>query len=94
MSRNREGAIIGQLVFDGRDIDILEGDTLGASLMRAGVLMTRRSRSGEPRGLYCAIGVCHDCLVSLDGVRNVRACMTIARPGAKVHAGGTRDESG
>ena len=93
MNPKRECKLIGQLVFDGQEIDILEGDTLGSCLMRAGVPMIRRSRSGEPRGLYCAIGVCNDCLVSLDGVRNVRACVTIARPGARVQSGRTHGES-
>jgi aerobic-type carbon monoxide dehydrogenase small subunit (CoxS/CutS family) len=76
--------IIGQVVVDDQQVDILEGDTLGSCLMRAEVLAMRRSRSGQLRGLYCAIGVCHDCLVTVDGVPNVRACMTLALPKAKV----------
>jgi predicted molibdopterin-dependent oxidoreductase YjgC len=80
----RSENVVGRIVVDGREVVVLEGDTLGACLMRAGVLIHRRSRSGEPRGLYCAIGVCNDCLVSVDGTPNVRACVTKARPGARV----------
>jgi hypothetical protein len=70
--------------FDGDEIPIRRTDTIAAALMRAGRLTMRTSRSGEPRGLYCAIGVCNDCLVDLDGVPNVRACITPARPDSTV----------
>ena len=83
----RSANVIGTIVVDDREAVVLEGDTLGACLMRAGVLVHRRSRSGEPRGLYCAIGVCNDCLVSVDNTPNVRACVTGARPGARVRTG-------
>jgi hypothetical protein len=79
---------IGALVADGLEVPILEGDTVGACLVRAGRLTFRRSRSGDPRGLYCAIGVCNECLVTLDGTLNVRACITPARPGARVQTEG------
>lgn len=78
---------LGKVIVDGQEIDILEGDTLGACMMRAGVLATRRSQSGQWRGLYCAIGVCNECLVSVDGIGNLRACMTVAEPGARVATG-------
>jgi len=78
---------LGKVIVDGQEIDILPGDTLGACMMRAGVLATRRSRSGQLRGLYCAIGVCNECLVSVDGIDNFRACMTVAEPGARVDTG-------
>jgi hypothetical protein len=56
-------------------------------LLRAGLRAFRRSRSGEPRGLYCAIGVCNECLVMLEDAINVRACVTPARPGARIRLG-------
>ncbi len=76
--------IIGAVIFDGYVVNVYEGDTLGACLMRAGVLTIRRSISGEPRGMFCGIGVCNECLVTVDGVRNVRACVNKARPGAVI----------
>ena len=78
---------LGKIIVDGQEIDILQGDTLGACMMRAGVLAMRRSRSGQLRGLYCAIGVCNECLISVDGIDNVRACMTAAEPGSRVDTG-------
>ena len=65
-------------------IEIIEGDTIGSCLMRAGVVTLRKSFTGEPRGLYCVIGICSDCIVSVNGVHNVCACVTKAEPGAVV----------
>ena len=76
--------VIGKLIVDDEQIDIFEGDTLGSCLMRANILAMRRSHCGQLRGMYCAIGVCNDCLVNVDGIPNVRACMTTAQPGAKI----------
>jgi len=81
--------VIGTFVFDDHEVAIQKGDTIGACLMRAGMLTIRHSNSGEPRGIYCAIGVCNECLVTVDGVRNVRACVTNARPGAVVQTTGS-----
>jgi predicted molibdopterin-dependent oxidoreductase YjgC len=78
---------LGTITVNGRKLDIFHGDTLGACMMRGSVLTTRRSRTGQLRGLYCAIGVCNDCLVSVNGVGNVRACITAAEPGARVDTG-------
>jgi predicted molibdopterin-dependent oxidoreductase YjgC len=78
------GDAIETLVFDDHEVAIQNGDTIGACLMRAGILTIRHSKFGEPRGMYCAIGVCNECLVTVDGVHNVRACVTKARPGAVV----------
>lgn len=80
-------APIGSLLVDGRSLEVRPGDTLAACLLRAGVLALRPSLTGQPRGLYCGMGVCNDCLLTVDGVRNVRACVTLARPGSQVLTG-------
>jgi predicted molibdopterin-dependent oxidoreductase YjgC len=41
----------------------------------------RTRRRAEPRGLSCGIGVCFDCLVTVNGVPGVRACLAEARDG-------------
>jgi len=81
------GEPIGRLSVDGESIPIFAGDTLGACLLRAGRLATRRSRLGQPRGLYCGIGICNECLLTVDGRPNMRACVTPASPGAIVETG-------
>ena len=85
--RDRAPAAIGTVTVDGETVAIQPGDTLGACLLRSGRLATRRSRQGQPRGLYCGIGVCNDCLLTVDGRPNVRACITPALPGATVDTG-------
>ncbi|RSS79690.1 (2Fe-2S)-binding protein [Streptomyces sp. WAC06614] len=73
------------LTFDGREIPVLAGQTVAAALWGAGVLAWRTTREGgAPRGAFCGIGSCYDCLVTVDGRPNRRACLVPARPGAVV----------
>jgi predicted molibdopterin-dependent oxidoreductase YjgC len=67
--------------FDGREVRVEQGQTVAGALWAAGVRSWRTTReSGAPRGLFCGIGVCFDCLVTIDGVANQRACLIPARP--------------
>lgn len=62
--------------FDGQSITALPGQSLGAALVAAGYRSWRTTRfGGRPRGLFCGIGVCFDCLVALNGRPNIRACL-------------------
>jgi hypothetical protein len=71
-----------QATFDGAPLDVLPGQTIAAALWSAGVLSWRETRvSGRPRGVFCGIGVCFDCLVTVNGVPNQRACLLPAEPG-------------
>lgn len=66
--------------FDGRQIPFVPGQTVGAALAAAGIGAWRTTRLlGRPRGLFCGIGVCFDCLVVADGRPNQRACLLLAR---------------
>jgi predicted molibdopterin-dependent oxidoreductase YjgC len=70
------------ITLDGREIACREGWTIGAALAAAGVRSWRTTRrEGRPRGLFCGIGVCFDCLVTVNGRPSVRACLVVARPG-------------
>jgi predicted molibdopterin-dependent oxidoreductase YjgC len=70
------------ITFDGGEIACREGWTIGAALTAAGVRSWRTTRfGGRPRGLFCGIGVCFDCLVTVNGRPSVRACLAAARPG-------------
>jgi predicted molibdopterin-dependent oxidoreductase YjgC len=61
---------------DGVDVAAREGDTIAAVLVRAGMTSWRRTRHDDrPRGLFCGMGACQDCLVTVDGVPGVRACL-------------------
>ena len=62
-----------------------QGETVASVMLASGSRALRNTRKeGKPRGLFCGIGVCYDCLVVVDGRANVRACMTGAVPGMKV----------
>jgi predicted molibdopterin-dependent oxidoreductase YjgC len=71
--------------FDGAPVAAAPGQTVAAVLWAAGFRSWRTTRgAAAPRGLFCGIGVCFDCLVTIDGVRNQRACLVPARPGMEV----------
>lgn len=71
--------------FDGRPMTAEVGQTVGAALLAAGIRSWRVTRSGgRPRGLFCGIGVCFDCLVDVNGDRAVRACLVPVRDGDEV----------
>jgi glycine/D-amino acid oxidase-like deaminating enzyme/ferredoxin len=65
--------------FNGAQIEALPGETIAAALSAAGVLTVRHTASGAPRGLWCGMGACHDCIVTVDGRAGQRACMVKAR---------------
>ena len=61
--------------FDGQLIEAFEGETIAAALLASGVRTLRQTeRKGEPRGLFCNMGICFDCLVDVNGNPNQRAC--------------------
>ncbi|QBD82529.1 (2Fe-2S)-binding protein [Ktedonosporobacter rubrisoli] len=67
--------------FEEQPVTAYPGETIGAALIAAGILTFRTTRkAGKPRGIFCGIGVCFDCLLVVNGRPNVRACMTPARP--------------
>jgi hypothetical protein len=71
--------------FDGTPVRAFEGETIGAALLAEGLRALRVTRvAGAPRGMFCGIGTCHDCLVSLEGAGPVRACLTPVTDGARV----------
>lgn len=68
-------------VFDGRAVPATPGQTVAAALWAAGIRSWRTTRTaGAPRGLFCGIGTCFDCLITVDGTPNQRACLIPARP--------------
>jgi predicted molibdopterin-dependent oxidoreductase YjgC len=69
---------------DSRPVVAHLGETVAAVLIAEGSPATRVTRGGAPRGVYCGMGVCFDCLVVVDGVPNTRACMTWVREGMAI----------
>ncbi len=74
-----------RVTFDGEAIEAYEGETIGAALLAAGRRVWRTTgMRGEPRGLFCNMGICCECLVQVDGRPNVRACQTPVAEGMRV----------
>ena len=70
---------------DGRKIRAQQGDTIASALYAAGTTTFSRSfKYHRPRGLLCAVGHCPNCLVTVDGEPNVRACTRSVAPGMEV----------
>jgi len=83
------------LSFDGGPIPAFVGDSVGAALARAGVRSWRTTRrTGRPRGLFCGIGICHDCLLTVDGSPNQRACLVPAVDGMELRSGTWAEHGG
>jgi predicted molibdopterin-dependent oxidoreductase YjgC len=71
--------------FDGKPVPARPGDSVAVALLAAGVTTTRATAvSGAPRGFFCLMGACFDCLARVDGQANVQTCMTAARDGMRV----------
>ena len=70
--------------FDGETLSAFEGETLAAALYAQGRRTLRISRDdGGPRGAFCFMGVCQECVVLIDG-RQTEACRTLIRDGLVV----------
>jgi sarcosine oxidase subunit alpha len=76
-----------QFSFGGEPVRAFGGDTIGSALFAAGQRVFSRSfKYHRRRGLYCCSGNCPNCLMTVDGVPNVRVCVEPAREGARVEA--------
>lgn len=73
------------LTVDGAAFTARATDTVAAALLAAGHATCRETAvSNTPRGPYCLMGVCFDCLVSIDGVGNRQGCLVRVREGMRV----------
>ena len=75
------------ITVDGVLLSAYAGQTIAGALIAAGRRSWRRSLHGHPRGLFCGIGLCYDCLVTVDSTPNVRACLTQVADGMVVETG-------
>lgn len=74
-----------RLTLDGQAMEAAAGDSVAAALLAADAGAFRTTPiTGTPRAAYCMIGVCFDCLVTIDGVANRQACMETVRDGMRV----------
>jgi len=73
------------ITVDGRPLEVLEGEILAAALWANGFISLGHNPSdGSHRGMYCGIGHCYECRVTVDGVEDVRSCLIRVRAGMQV----------
>lgn len=71
--------------FEGKPLRGHRGETIAAALVAAGIKLFRYSeKRHRPRGLFCAVGKCSSCLMTVDGRPNVMVCMEPLREGMRV----------
>jgi predicted molibdopterin-dependent oxidoreductase YjgC len=69
---------------DGQLLPARQGQTIAAALMAGGLVVFRRTPGGAARGLFCGMGICFECLVTVDGLSQQRACMRQVQPGMRI----------
>lgn len=76
------------ILVDDEPVEARIGETVASALLAHGRRVLRRTdRRGAPRGLFCGIGVCYDCLVTVDGIGHRRACLTPVHANLRVETG-------
>ncbi|OXM60535.1 (2Fe-2S)-binding protein [Amycolatopsis vastitatis] len=73
-----------EITVDGETVAGVAGRTIAGVLLASGRMSWRTTRSGAPRGVFCGIGACFDCLVTVNGVPDVRACRRRAADGDEI----------
>ncbi len=74
-----------QIYVDDKPIIAREGEMIAAALIANGIFINRYTmHKHKPRGIYCAIGRCTDCIMTVDGVPNIRTCVTEVKEGMKI----------
>ena len=70
---------------DGQQLIAHEGETVATVLLAAGIrAFARHAELSAPSRLFCGMGTCQQCLVTIDDLPNCQACRVLARPGMRV----------
>lgn len=74
-----------QIFLDGRPLVAYEGESVAAALLAATVRIFRTTENlGEPRGPYCGMGTCFECVLTVDGQPGLRTCRMPVREGMQL----------
>jgi aerobic-type carbon monoxide dehydrogenase small subunit (CoxS/CutS family) len=82
-----------EITVDGEALSGLEGQTVAGVLLATGRTSWRTTRSGAPRGVFCGIGACFDCVLTVNGVPDVRACRRRAVDGDEIRTQSRQEEA-
>jgi len=73
------------IYYEGQPVTAKEGEPIAVALMNAGLRTFHHTeKTKEPRGLYCGMGRCGECRMIVDGVPNVRTCVTLVKDGMRI----------
>jgi sarcosine oxidase, subunit alpha len=74
-----------KIVIDGKPGEAYEGETIASALLAAGIIGFRLTgKKKESRGIYCGMGICYECLVTVNDIHAVRACITPVEDGMRI----------
>ncbi|MEV6646957.1 (2Fe-2S)-binding protein [Amycolatopsis sp. NPDC051371] len=82
-----------EISIDGEAVPGLDGQTVAGVLLAAGRMSWRTTRSGAPRGVFCGIGACFDCVLTVNGVPDVRACRRRAADGDEIRTQSRQEDA-
>lgn len=75
------------IYYNDMPIEAIEGEPIAAALMNANIRAFRKTtKRHEPRGIFCAIGRCTDCMMIVNGKANIRTCVTYVEDGMRVQS--------
>ena len=81
------------MIVDRQPVEAYAGETVAAVLTASGHLkLGPPEHSDIPGSLFCGMGVCYSCLVTIDEVPNQRACVTPVTEGMTIKTGRVHDE--
>lgn len=84
LGKPEKGKIV-SFIYDGKVLKGFEGESIAAALKAAGVMIHRYTKKQHrPRGIFCAIGRCTDCVMIVDGKPNIRTCVMPLKEGMNV----------
>ena len=73
------------IFIDGAATPAHDGDSVAAAMLAAGHAACRNTAvSGRPRGPFCLMGACFDCLVTIDGTASRQGCMVTVQDGMRI----------
>lgn len=92
---NNDGEMV-EITVDGIKLQAIKGEPIAAALMANGIMIHRyTAKRKEPRGVFCGIGQCTDCIMKVNGIPNVRTCITMVEENMIIetqHGLGARQE--
>jgi len=80
-----EDKVMVTFIYNGQEVIGVQGEPIAMALQSAGHRIHRYTmKEHQPRGIFCAIGRCTDCVMIVNGKPNVRTCVTPLEAGMDV----------